>query len=98
MLRSRLRIYPLIRSHHLHRYIRKEDAHGLSIVRRALVIGGKEQWTGLLIPLPGAGITFGRAGSGPREDEFLQSVVFANIERPGVARRVATLRRIFHHH
>ena len=52
------------------------------------MIGGKEEWAGLLIPLPGAGITFGGAGSGPLEDEFLESVVFANIELPGVARGV----------
>ena len=90
--RSSSRLIP-----HLNRHIRKEDSHGLSVPRCPLVIGGKKQWAGLFIALPRSRIEARESLSGTVVDEFLESLVFANVEFPGVAGRVAALRRVFHH-
>src|SRR5215468_1437014 len=56
-----------------------------------------KQGTGLFIALPRSGIKTGEPLSGTVVDELLEALVFADVELPGVAGRVATLRGVLHH-
>src|SRR5262249_22047575 len=88
---------PLFGSRHFHRNIRKENPQGLSI-SLPLVIGGEEQRPGLLVVLPRRDVNAREAGTGPVVNDFLESLVLADVQLPGIAGRVATLRRELHHH
>src|SRR6516225_775968 len=61
------------------------------------MIGRQEQWAGFLIALVSRRINLGELGTAAVVDPLFDSLVLANVEFPGVARRIPAIARVFHH-
>src|SRR5262245_17664612 len=92
-----LRVDPALGSHQLDGYVREGHSHRRAI-RRTAMVRRKKEWAGLLVALPARANELRLLLSATMVDEFLDPVVVPDVQVPGIARRVAALRRVFHRH